>query len=57
MDASIAEWSDNVAALAVDALIDAELLKPDDREAATTIVAEEIVVRLTLKDYPPKDQE
>jgi len=57
MDSSISEWSDNVAALAVDALIDADLLKAESRDAATAIVAEEVLVRLSLRDYPPIDRE
>jgi hypothetical protein len=53
MDASAKQWSEKIAALAVDALLDAGLVRRDDFDAAMRVVAEEIFVRLCLKDYPP----
>lgn len=49
----IKTWSDNIADFAVDALVDSELIKKDDFQTASAIVAEEILVRLIMKDYPP----
>lgn len=46
-------WSDSIAALAVDALIDCEFIKKEDFQKASASVAEEILVRLLLNDYPP----
>ncbi len=47
------QWAANVAALAVDALLDAGLVTREHFEAANAIVAEEIHVRLCCNDYPP----
>jgi hypothetical protein len=49
-------WSGMIADLAVDALVDAKLLKKEDFEAAAKIVATEIEVRLALGDLPPNSQ-
>jgi hypothetical protein len=49
------EWSDRIAALAVDGLVTAGIVKRDQFERAVAIVAEEILVRLSLTDYPPRD--
>ncbi len=46
------EWSDSVAELAVDALVDAQLVPKDKFDDASSIVAEEIFVRLILGDLP-----
>jgi hypothetical protein len=46
-------WCDTVAALGVDVLVDHELVRKEDFERATEIVAEEILVRLSMGDYPP----
>jgi hypothetical protein len=46
------EWSEHVAALGVDTLVDHGLIRKEDFEKATAIVAEEINVRLCLNDYP-----
>lgn len=46
-------WCDNVAALAVDVLLDCDLIKRENLEEAIEIVAEEILVRLAIGDYPP----
>lgn len=45
-------WSKSVAALGVDALIDHGLIRREDFEKATAIIAEEIHVRLCVGDYP-----
>jgi hypothetical protein len=47
------EWSQAVAEVAADALVDAGLLRREDFAKAAAIVAEEIAVRLALGDYPP----
>jgi hypothetical protein len=47
-------WSDNIANFAVDALVDFGLIKKEEFEKASAIVAEEILVRLLLNDYPPQ---
>ncbi len=52
----IKSWSDKVAIFAVDALVDAALVKKDDFDQAVEIVAEEILVRLSLGDYPPPEE-
>jgi hypothetical protein len=46
-------WSKMVAELGVDILIDYGLIKVEDFEQATAIVAYEILVRLVIGDYPP----
>jgi hypothetical protein len=48
-------WCEKVAALGVDILIDCELVKKEDFDKAKAIVAEEILVRLSMGDYPPAD--
>lgn len=50
---TITSWSETVAGLGVDALVDSGLLKKGDFERAKRIVAEEIRVRLSLGDFPP----
>jgi hypothetical protein len=47
------EWAASVAALAIDALVDAGLVSREQFEAARAIVAEEVFVRLCVNDYPP----
>ena len=47
------EWCEQVAIFGVDMLVDRGLLKKEDFDRAVAIVAEEILVRLALKDYPP----
>jgi len=49
-------WSERVAGLGVDVLIDNGLIKKEDCDRATKIVAEEILVRLSLGDCPPSKQ-
>jgi hypothetical protein len=46
-------WSNAVAVLAADALIDGGVITRDQLTRATEIIAEEIEVRLICGDYPP----
>ena len=48
------KWALDSAAVAVDALMDAGLVPRDGFERARSVVAEEILVRLCLNDYPPQ---
>ncbi len=50
----VKRWSEQIAGLAVDALVDAGLVRRDQFDSATAIVAEEILVRLCCNDYPPR---
>jgi hypothetical protein len=50
-------WSRDVAILAADALHDAKILQTADIGRAIDVIAEEIFVRLTLGDYPPRDSQ
>ena len=47
------QWAASVAAMAVDALLDAGLVTREHFETASAVVAEEIFVRLCCNDYPP----
>jgi len=49
-------WSDRVAALAVDALIDSGFVRREDFQAAAATVPAEILVRLSLSDYPLREE-
>ena len=51
---TILTWSEVVAALAADILLDRQLIKKEDIGEATAVIAEEIHVRLCLNDYPPQ---
>ena len=51
-----ASWSEEVAALGVDMLVDHGLIRKEDFDRATKIVAEEILVRLSIGDYPPVEE-
>jgi hypothetical protein len=51
---AIQEWSDRIAGIAVDALIDFGSVSEKDRSGSAEVVSEEILVRLTLGDYPPE---
>lgn len=54
MDAEgLKTWSEGIAELAADALVDAGLVRKDDFARATAVIAEEIFVRLILGDWPP----
>ena len=51
--AGVKAWSDHVASLSADALIEARLVGQDDFEQALGIISEEIFARLCLHDFPP----
>jgi len=49
---TITAWSEKVAGWGMDMLVEHGLLKKADFDRATSIVAEEIRVRLAMGDYP-----
>jgi hypothetical protein len=49
------DWSRRVAALVTDALMSAKMLAKCDLERATAIAAEEILVRLAMRDRPDRE--
>jgi hypothetical protein len=51
--ARVRQWCEKVAPLGVDALVDAGLVAKEEFTRASDIVAEELFVRLCLRDYPP----
>jgi len=53
---TISSWSEEVAALGVDMLVDHGLVQKADFDRATKIVAEEIRIRLAIGDYPPPEK-
>ena len=55
-DNTVNSWSEKIAALGVDMLVDHGLIQKADFERATSIVAEEIRARLAIGDYPPPEQ-
>lgn len=52
-DAEIKVWSNGIAELIVDAMLDSKLVRKEDFKKAVDVVAEEIFVRLIMGDYPP----
>jgi hypothetical protein len=54
--ASVKQWSDTVAELAVDALICGKVVDRGNFEKAVAIVSEEVFARLCVHDYPPRDE-
>jgi len=46
-------WSADVAAITIDALVDAGFIRKADATRATAIAANEINIRLALHDFPP----
>ena len=50
------DWSRNVAALVVDALVDHGLVSKEGFDQSVSLAAEEINVRLCLNDYPQPQQ-
>jgi len=52
-NADISSWCEKVAGLGVDALVDCELVRREDFDQAKAVVAEEILVRFSMGDYPP----
>jgi hypothetical protein len=49
-----ARWCDAIARLGADALVDGGLVGKDAKDRARGIIEEELLVRLTVQDYPPK---
>jgi hypothetical protein len=49
------DWSGRVAALAIDALMDHKIVAKVDFDRATAIAAEEIFVRLVMRDRPDRE--
>jgi hypothetical protein len=47
------EWSESIAAIIVDALVDSGTVKIADFKDAVEVVAVELFVRLLVGDYPP----
>lgn len=56
LSSDVRAWSDSIAALAVDALVDHGLVGRDDLDRATAIVSQEVFARLCLLDYPPAEE-
>jgi hypothetical protein len=54
--ASVKTWSDEIAALVVDALVDAGLVDRNNFQRAFAIVSEEVFARLCVRDYPPRGE-
>jgi hypothetical protein len=54
--AGVKAWGDDVAGLAVSALIDGGLVDPVGYERAVAIVSEEIFARLCVRDFPPREE-
>ena len=52
MPKPVKEWSDHIANLADDALVDAKLIRKEDFAAAAGVIAVEILARLGMGDYP-----
>jgi hypothetical protein len=50
---SLESWCEGRASIAVDALLDANLVRREDFDRAVEIVTEELFVRLIIGDYPP----
>jgi hypothetical protein len=53
LDKTRMEWCESVASLAVDVLINCNLVEKDKFDEAVEIVAEEVWIRLIVNDYPP----
>lgn len=56
LSAGVKAWSDHIATLAADALVEARLVNLDDFERAAAIISGEIFVRLCLHDFPPPSE-
>lgn len=48
------QWSQDIAELAADALVDAKIIDSGSLDSAKAIIAEEIWIRLNLGDYPAR---
>ena len=53
----VRQWSNKVAGLAADALVDRKLITKEQFPRAEEIIAEEVLARLSLLDYPPVPNE
>jgi hypothetical protein len=53
LSADVKRWSDQVAGLAADALVDARIVGVEDFKRVVAIISEEVFVRLSLRDFPP----
>jgi hypothetical protein len=51
------EWSNAVAELAADALVDAKIIQREQFKLAVDVISEEIRVRLLVRDYPPPPED
>jgi len=51
------EWSKHLGVLIADALVDAKLIAKPELSAAANIAAEEVLVRLSMKDRPTTPDE
>jgi hypothetical protein len=56
LSAGVKSWSDQIATLAADALIEARLVSRDDFDRVADVIAEEIFARLCLLDFPPTNE-
>lgn len=56
LSAGVKAWSDQIAVLAADALVEARLVRRDDFDRTATVIADEGFARLCLRDYPPADE-
>ena len=50
---TLPQWCKDVAGLSADMMVGHGLIQKEDVDRATKIIAEEILVRLSLGDYPP----
>ena len=50
------QWSQDIAELAADALVDAKLIDRSVMAKAKEVIAEEIWIRLNLGDFPAKPE-
>jgi hypothetical protein len=56
LSAGAKSWSDQIARLAADALVEARLVNRDDFDKAADVIAEEVFARLCLRDFPPTEE-
>jgi hypothetical protein len=56
LSAGVKAWSDHVADLAADALVEAQLVGRDHRDRAAAVISEEVFVRRCLLDFPPASE-
>jgi len=54
-DKKISNWCDSIASIATDALVDDDLIKPENFDKAVAVISEEIYIRVfCLNDFPPQ---